>query len=282
MSMPPLQQAPASLHLTVDPSLAPAVVQQVAPQLVRGGLPVVAGPGRTPARELLLFDGRLGPAQAALLERQPPPLLLAVREPGGGPSAWEVRVLSALLRGQRMLPPGVQGVKLRLERVLDLNAASSEASALVERAGGSRSAAALAADVMHELAANALLDAPVDASGTPLYAHRREEVQAVAPGDACEVSMAVGEGGIYLEAADRFGRLTAGPIARALASLGGRMQVNASGGGAGLGMRRILEHSELIATRVVSGRETRMMCVVGLGESRRRASLPKSLLFFKE
>jgi hypothetical protein len=258
------------------------VVQQVAPLLVRGGLPLVAGPGRPSARELLLFDGRLGPSQAALLERQPPPLLLALREPGGGPSAWEVRVLSALLNRQRMQPPGVQGVKLRLERVLDLKAASSEAAALVESAGGSRSAANLAADVMHELAANALLDAPVDASGTPLYAHRREEVQAVAPQDACEVSMAVGEGGIYLEAMDRFGRLTAGPIARALASLGGRVQVNVSGGGAGLGMRRILEHSELIATRVLTGRETRMLCVVGLGESRRRSSLPKSLLFFKE
>jgi hypothetical protein len=230
----------------------------------------------------MLFDGRLGPAHAALLERQPPPLLLAVREPGGGPSAWEVRVLSALLQRQRMLPPGVQGVKLRLERVMDLKAASSEASALVESCGGSRSAANLAAEVMHELAANALLDAPVDASGTPLYAHRRQEVQTVAPQDACEVAMAVGEGGVYLEAVDRFGRLTAGPIARALASLGGRVQVNVSGGGAGLGMRRILEHSELIATRVVSGRETRMLCVVGLGESRRRSSLPKSLLFFKE
>jgi hypothetical protein len=166
--------------------------------------------------------------------------------------------------------------------VVDLKAASSEAAALVETSGGTRNALSLAADVMHELAANALLDAPVDARGTPRYAHHRHEVDAVAPEDACEVSMAVGEGGVYLEARDRFGRLPPTPISRALASMGGRMQVNSSGGGAGLGMRRILEHSDLIATRVLPGRETRMLCVVGLGESRRRASSPKSLLYYKE
>jgi hypothetical protein len=46
-------------------------------------------------------------------------------------------------------------------------------------------------------------------------------------------------------------------------------------------MRRILEHCDLIAVRVVPGKETRMLGVVGLGEGRRRAALPKSLLYFK-
>ncbi|WP_375772852.1 hypothetical protein NR798_18840 [Archangium gephyra] len=275
--------AATGLHLVADASLAPASLEQAAPALVRSGLPVVVrgGSARAPARELVLFDGRLGPAHAALLERTPPALLLASREPGGLPSAWEMRVLGALLRGESLLPPGAPVARLWLERVLDLKGASSEASALVEASKGSRNAAGLAAEVMHELAANALLDAPVDASGTPLYAHRRESVQAVAREHICQVSMAVGEGGLFLEAVDLFGRLTPGPIARALASLGGRMQVNASGGGAGLGMRRILEACELIAVRVVPGKETRMVGVVGLGEARRRAALPKSLLYFQ-
>ncbi|QRO02612.1 hypothetical protein JRI60_21035 [Archangium violaceum] len=269
--------------MVADPSLAPAALEQATPSLVRSGLPLVSGGGRTraPARELVLFDGRLGPSHAALLERTPPALLLATREPGGTPSAWEMRVLASLLRGESLMPPGAAVAKLWLERVVDLKGASSEAAALVEASKGSRSAASLAAEVMHELAANALLDAPVDASGTPLYAHRRESVQAVAPEHVCQVSFAVGEGGIYLEAVDLFGRLTPGPIARAVASLGGRMQVNASGGGAGLGMRRILEACELIAVRVVPGKETRMLGVVGLGEARRRAALPKSLLYFQ-
>jgi hypothetical protein len=192
-----------------------------------------------------------------------------------------MRVLGALLRGESLLPPGAPASRLWLERVVDLQGASSEAAALVESSKGSRNAAGLAAEVMHELAANALLDAPADASGTPLYAHRRDSVQAVAREHVCQVSFAVGEGGIFLEAVDLFGRLTPGPIARAVASLGGRMQVNSSGGGAGLGMRRILEACELIAVRVVPGKETRMLGVVGLGEARRRASLPKSLLYFQ-
>jgi hypothetical protein len=274
-------EAATGLHLVADPSLAPAALEQATPSLVRSGLPLVSGGGRAPARELVLFDGRLGPSHAALLERTPPALLLATREPGGAPSAWEMRVLASLLRGESLMPPGAAVAKLWLERVVDLKGASSEAAALVEAAKGSRSAASLAAEVLHELAANALLDAPVDASGTPLYAHRRESVQAVAPEHICQVSFAVGEGGIYLEAVDLFGRLTPGPIARAVASLGGRMQVNASGGGAGLGMRRILEACELIAVRVVPGKETRMLGVVGLGEARRRAALPKSLLYFQ-
>lgn len=270
------------LHLIADPSLAPATLQQVAPTLVSGGLPLVRPGSVVPhSRQLVLFDGRLSPLHSALLEKTPPALLLATREPGGLPSAWEMRVLASLLRGESMMPPGSAVARLWLERVMDLKVASSEAAALAETARSSRTAATLAAEVMHELAANALLDAPVDAAGQPLYAHRRESVQVVAPEDACEVSLALGEGGVYLEAVDRFGRLGPGPIAKALASLGGRMQVNASGGGAGLGLRRILEQSDLIAVRVVPGRETRMLGVVGLGEARRRAALPKSLLFFQ-
>ena len=276
--------AATGLHLIADASLSPSVLEQAAPRLARAGLPLVqgAGSGRgARARELVLFDGRLEPSHAALLEKDPPALLLATREPGGTHSAWELKVLNALLRGQPLLPQGVPVAKLWLEHVSDFKVASSEATALVETAKGSRNAASLAADVMHELAANALLDAPVDASGTPFYAHRRESIQAVAPEHVCQVSMAVGEGGIYLEAVDLFGRLPPGPIARAVSSLGGRAQVNASGGGAGLGMRRILEHCDLIAVRVVPGKETRMLGVVGLGEGRRRAALPKSLLYFK-
>jgi len=274
-------EASPCLHVITDASLPPAVLEQAAPELERSGLPLKVGEASPQGRELVLFDGRLGPSHATLLQREPPALLLATREPGGLPSQWEMRVLGSLLRGETMMPRGVMVARLWLERVADIQAASAEAAALVESSRGSRVAAGLAADVMHELAANALLDAPVDASGTPRYAHRRDEVQEVAAEDACEVALAVGEGGIYLEAVDRFGRLTPAPIARALSSLGGRVQVNASGGGAGLGLRRILEHGELIAVRVVPGRETRMLCVVGFGEARRRAALPKSLLYFQ-
>ena len=269
------------LQLIADASLAPQVLERAAPTLALGGLPVLAPGSRVGGRELYLFDGRLGPTHAALLDKVSPALLLATRGPGGLPSAWEVSLLGSLLRGEPLIPAGSAVAKLWLEQVEDLKGAASEASALVEASGGSRSMANLAAEVMHELAANALLDAPVDGQGQALYAYRRESVRAVAPEHVCQVSFAMGEGGIYLEAVDLFGRLTPSPLAKAVASFGGRMQVNASGGGAGLGMRRILEACEAVAVRVVPGRETRMLGVVGFGEARRRAALPKSLLYFK-
>ncbi|ATB34452.1 hypothetical protein [Melittangium boletus] len=273
--------AAPGLQLIADASLAPQVLERVVPTLTRGGLPVHVPGSRKGGHELHLFDGRLGPPHAALLDKASPALLLAARPPGGLPSAWEVSLLGSLLRGEPLIPAGASGAKLWLEQVVDLKGAASEASALVEASGGSRSMANLAAEVMHELAANALLDAPVDGQGQPVYAYRRESVRAVAPEHVCQVSFAMGEGGIYLEAVDLFGRLTPAPLAKAVASLGGRMQVNASGGGAGLGMRRILEACEAVAVRVVPGKETRMLGVVGFGEARRRAALPKSLLYFK-
>lgn len=271
------------LHLIADTSLAPNALEQVTPTLVREGLSVVGPEGRSTsgARELVLFDGRLGSSHAAFLERRPPALMLATRLPGGLPSPWELRVLGALLKGEPLMPPKAAVAKLWLEQVVDLKAAASEATALAESVRGSRVSASLAAEVMHELAANALLDAPTDATGKPLYAYRRDTLKAVAPEHVCQVSFAAAEEGIYLEAVDLFGRLEVQHLSRAVASLGTRMQVNASGGGAGLGMRRILEACELIAVRVIPGRETRMLGVVGLGEARRRAALPKSLLYFK-
>ena len=277
---PTTASAPA-LRLVADASLAPEVLEQARPTLVRGGLPLLARDARGGSRELYLFDGRLGPSHAPLLNRSEPALLLASRAPDGSPSAWEVRVLAALLRDEPLIPPEAAVAKLWLEQVDDLQAASSEAAALAEASGGSRTLSGLVAEVMHELAANALLDAPVDEQGKELYAYRRDSVRAVAPEHVCQVSFAVGEGGVYVEAVDLFGRLEPGPLARAVGSLGGRMQVDSSGGGAGLGMRRIVEACELVAVRVVPGRETRMLGVVGFGTARRRAALPKSLLYFK-
>jgi hypothetical protein len=104
----------------------------------------------------------------------------------------------------------------------------------------------------------------------------------VAPEDTCHLAYTVEDGRMWLEMVDRFGRLTPAPYARALEGWGGRVKVDASGGGAGLGLRRILEHSDLVAARVIAGRESRVVCVVDLGEARRRATQPKSLLFSQE
>jgi hypothetical protein len=279
--------ASPGLLLIADPSLAPAVLEQVAPTLARGGVSLYSssdepGGSRASLRRLVLFDGKLQPAHAELLRRDPPALLLATREPDSGPTEWEAHLVGAVLRGGPLVPPGVTVARQKIRRLKDVRSAAEAAGLVVQEAGGTKTAAQLAEDVLHELAVNALLDAPVDAQGQPKYAHRRTEVQEVDAEDACELGLAVDGSRIYLEAVDRFGRLTTGPFARALDSYGGRVQVNSSGGGAGLGLRRMIEHSDAIAVRVVRGRESRVLCAVDLGDARRRAALPKSLLFCTE
>ncbi|RKG99227.1 hypothetical protein D7V97_32010 [Corallococcus sp. CA053C] len=268
------------LELTPDDSLTPAAMERAAGALARDGLLLRHGAG--PARRLVLFDGRLGAAQAEMLDRASPALLLATREPDGEPSAWEVRLLAALLRGDSLMPAQAVVSRAPLTQVADVGPACEAASAAVLEAGGSRVAAGLVADVAHELAANALLDAPVDETGAPKYAHRRGQVQHVAPEDACLLEWGMEPGRAWLQAVDRFGRLTASPLVRVLRAWGGKAQVDASGGGAGLGLRRILEHSDAVAVRVVPGRGTVFTCAVDLGEARRRAAQPKSLLFCLE
>ena len=279
--------ASPGLLLIADPSLAPTVLEQVAPTLARGGVSLYSsndepGASRASVRRLVLFDGKLTPAHAELVSRDPPVLLLSTRGQDMGPSEWEAQLLGAALRGGSLVPEGLSVARQRIRRLRDVQHAADAASLIVQEAGGSKTAAQLAADVLHELAVNALLDAPVDAQGEPKYAHRRTEVNEVEEADACDLGLAVDGARIYLEAVDRFGRLTTKPFARALESYGGRVQVNSSGGGAGLGLRRMIEHSDAIAVRVVRGRESRVLCAVDLGDTRRRAALPKSLLFCTE
>ncbi|WP_223633355.1 hypothetical protein [Corallococcus sp. EGB] len=269
----------APLKLTPDTTLTPEALEKASGVLARDGLQL--GKGDDAAPHLVLFDGRFTPAHAALLERRPPALLLATRE-GGQPSAWEARLLSALLRGEPMIPQEAATSVTWLGSVAEVTAVGERVAEAVLQAGGSKGAAGRVADVVHEIGVNALLDAPVDGSGEPKYAHRRGQVQAVEEEDRCLLSWAVVEGRAWLEATDRFGRMPVSPLVRVVRAWGEKAQVDASGGGAGLGLRRILEHSDAVAVRVTPGKRTQFTCGVDLGDARRRAAQPKSLLFCLE
>ena len=270
----------APLKLTPDTTLTPEALEKASGVLARDGL--LLGRGEDAAPKLVLFDGRFTPAHAALLEQRPPALLLATRGEGGQPSAWEARLLSALLRGEPMIPKEAATSVSWLGSVAEVTAVGERAAEAVLQAGGSKAAASRVADVVHEIGVNALLDAPVDGSGEPKYAHRRGQVQSVAEEDRCLLSWAVADGRAWLEATDRFGRLSVSPLVRVIKAWGEKAQVDASGGGAGLGLRRILEHSDAVAVRVTPGKRTQFACGVDLGDARRRAAQPKSLLFSLE
>ena len=68
---------------------------------------------------------------------------------------------------------------------------------------------------------------------------------------------------------------------RAVERLGAPAAIDSSGGGAGLGFCRLAAHSELIAIRVVPGKETEVLCAVRLQGTRNRAQVAKSVFFFQ-
>lgn len=233
----------------------------------------------SPEPTVFLYDGRFAPELARLIERRPPALLCALRN--GAPSSWELEVIDALVCGRSLPPPGGAWQPLRIGSVATLHEAATLASAHAQRSGGNATVAKLASDVTHELLANALLDAPVDATGAHRYARRRDESPVIAPEDACTFSVACGAGRIALAASDRFGGLTPAPVARAMSRYGTKVQPDTSGGGAGLGMRLILEACDTVVFRVTPGRSTEAMGVIELEGPRRRASQPKSLFYFE-
>lgn len=237
-------------------------------------------PAPAGAHAIVVSEGGLTAEHAAFLAQDPPALLLAARGDGGTPSPWEAALVHRLLSGGSLLPLPEEGTEAHLlDCITDLHRMAERAATLAREAGGGRNAAELAADVTYELAANALLDAPVDAEGRERYAHRRDEVHRVEPEDAVSLHLAVHAGLLFVQATDRFGRLDTRPFVRVLRTFGTRATLDVAGGGAGLGMRRMLEHSDACAVRVTPGRRTQVLCAVNLGEARRRAGHPKSLLF---
>lgn len=227
-----------------------------------------------------LFDGQLSSELAPLLRRPVPVFLLACRGPEGVPSPWELSALAGVLAGRPLLPAGATARAFPLKALADVRVASEQGAAHVKALGASKSATDITVDLIHEMGVNALLDAPVDAAGRPKYAHSRDQDVTLDPEDGCEVAIAVEDGRIYLTALDRFGRLTAEPMARVLDGYSERAKLNVSGGGAGLGFRRLVEQSDLLVVRVIPGRACQAVSVVDMGPSRRRANEAKSVIYY--
>ncbi len=230
---------------------------------------------------LVAYDGRLEPRAAPLFSRQDGVLLVALRG-GSGVARWELELIQRFLGRAPLMPPDVTVQELEVASMEDLAVVADLVRSVIAAAGANQASQEIGSDVVYELCANALLDAPVDETGQPRYAHRRHESPEIAPGDACSLELAVDEGLLYACVTDRFGRLTPAPLARTISGLGQRAKVDASGGGAGLGFRRLIDNGELLAARVVPDRSTEVMCVVSLTELRRRSAGMKSVFFLTE
>jgi hypothetical protein len=84
---------------------------------------------------------------------------------------------------------------------------------------------------------------------------------------------------LFLMASVRIGRFDSAPLVRTLEAFAGEARVATTGGGGGLGLRRILEKSALFAARVRPEKLTEVLAVVELEEVRNRRARPKSLFF---
>jgi hypothetical protein len=270
-------------HPPVEAASTSALPELLARVGVELAPPAQPSPAHAQAPTILAYDGRLKPELGTLLRQSSSAFFLSCPGDARVPQAADLMVLSKLLRRSTLLPD-FEGVQRYYVGSLDsLRSISERVMVHLESAGAPASAAQAAADVMYELAANALLDAPAGEDGKPRYAHRRDEPGLrIAAEDAAVITFGIQGKKAVLGAFDRFGRLTHEPLSRTLEGIGGRAKVNDSGGGAGLGLRRIVEQSELVAARVIPGRATEVLCTVDLGESRRRAANPKSIFFSVE
>lgn len=238
-----------------------------------------AAPGGS--RTVAFVDGPLTAEHAALLRREVPVLLCARREEEGFPSEWEIKLALSLIGGRVLGPSTIQWRRGKVGSLRELEQAAELMGRFATDAGGSSATAQIVTDVAHELLANALLDAPVNAAGEPKYAHQRDKRPEIAPEDSCRIAIGSAESRIFISVTDRFGRLTEGPLVRAVEGLGRPLQLDTTGGGAGLGFRRLVDNSDALAVRVAPGRMTEVMSVVELAGARRRSAAPKSIFFVR-
>lgn len=234
----------------------------------------------SPGPLVVLFDGNLRAEHARALDRKPPALLLACRDGDQSLAPWETELLFAFLAQDSLVPSGSTSVEFHLRQPADMDAAATAAAQFVQASGGGSYVAGAAADVIYELAANALFDAPADMNGVARYAHRRGEALTMEPADAARARIVVDGEVLYIQTADKFGRLTPAPLAAAVRQIGGKVKVNTEGGGAGLGLIRVIDQSDLVAIRVARGRRCEVTCVLTMQNVRRRSARPKSVLFF--
>jgi hypothetical protein len=229
-------------------------------------------------KTVALSDGGLGPRQAKVLRDRGGCAWLATGHLSS-PDDWAARFSARWVNGAELLPD-VHAEHYYVGQREGLLRAGQRAAELVRAHGAGAGAADAAQEVMYELAANAVLDAPADASGSPSYAFRRNEDDlTIKAGDEAVVSMAVQGKVLYLLAMDRFGRFDPAPLVRTLDAFGGKARVDSSGGGGGLGLRRILDKSALFAARIRPGQHTEALAVVELEEIRSRRARPKSVFF---
>lgn len=170
------------------------------------------------------------------------------------------------------------------------DAAVEAVTILAERLGISGRVLARAGEAAHELLMNAMYDAPVDATGRPVFALDRTQRVELPEAWAPTLRFACDGVTLGLQVTDPFGRLHRRTVLQSIlrglsASSSTRAEdaLDTSHGGAGLGLLKLYTSSAALFVDVVSGRSTRVTWLYDLEVSQRdQRSLPATLQIFEQ
>ena len=212
------------------------------------------------------------------------------------PRPWELalatraclRIHDAPLRIGELFAGVPVAAKYRPRTSAQRDLVTSELSALAERAGAAGRLIGRIGETCHELLMNAMYDAPVNHYGEPRYAHDRRAAITLDEHEVPTARFATDGNLLALQVADPFGRLTRAHVlasirrgqAAATSADTGRI-IDASHGGAGLGLWKI--HAAAAATIIdlVVGHSTTVTTVFDLDlGARETRTLPPSLHIF--
>lgn len=171
---------------------------------------------------------------------------------------------------------------------MDRDHVVADVSRVVTESGADAKTAERVAGLAHELLMNAMYDAPVDREGQPRYAFDRARDVVLEDAERPVLRLLTDGVLLALEVFDPFGGLqrrhVVDRVARVVSpgnAAAGHEVVDASHGGAGLGMARLYTDSAVLLVDVVRGRSTRVVSMHDLSvSSRDLRSMPGSLHYF--
>ena len=214
--------------------------------------------------------------------------VLARRDFESAPRAWELTMLARRLQGLPAPPLaayldwGFTGLDLEVRTTADRDAAAAQIQDFVAALGVPRRVAEMFAELGHELLMNAMYGAPVDSAGRPKYAADRKADIALADHERPTARIATDGTKLALQIRDPFGRLERRHVFEGLARGLAGGEIDATRGGAGLGMMVCHNASSAMFFDVAPSRHTEVTALfeldLNLREFRTQA---KSLHFWR-
>jgi hypothetical protein len=249
-------------------------------------------PGLPAARLVVLASDITDAMLAASLREE---RLVAFIADGEGLRLWEVSFLVRRLTHPSAAPPmagdllqwGSATVSWKPKSTDDRDRTVEAVEVVAARFGLSRRSASSAAEASHELLMNAMYDAPVDEAGRALYAADRQAKITLAEREVPTLRLTVDHTHLALDIADPFGRMPRNKLYGGLlrGRRGAHTQasvIDASHGGAGLGLFKLQTSAVLFGVAVSPGKLTLVSWVRDheAAPSQQRA-LPRTLYFLQ-